>query len=206
MKLRSKMAVLLSAFTLLTSVAQAAQLQSQNLKQLIADSESIISGQVQSVTDGISEQGFPYTEVTIKVGEAALGNHAEGSEYTFRQFGLLKPRILPNGNKMIAMTPEGFPRWHQDEVVVVFMHKAASLTGLRSTAGLANGKFILQGGKVVNEFNNQGIFDNLEFAEDTLTQSEQLMVETQGAFNAPEFMSVLGKAVSEQWISNGKMK
>ena len=206
MKIRSKMAVLLSAFMLLAPVAQAAQLKSQNLKQLIADSESILSGQVQSVTDGISEQGFPYTEVTIKVGESALGNHAEGSEYTFRQFGLLKPRTLPNGNKMIAMAPEGFPRWNQDEVVVVFMHKAASLTGLRSTAGLANGKFVLQGGKVVNEFNNQGIFDNLEFAEGTLTQSEQTMVDTQGAYSAPAFMSLLGKAVSEQWISNGKMK
>ncbi len=206
MKLRSKVAMLLSAFALLAPIAQAAQLQSQNLKQLIADSESIISGQVQSVTDGISEQGLPYTEVTIKVGEAALGNHAEGSEYTFRQFGLLKPRTLANGNKMLALSPEGFPRWKQEEVVVVFMHKAASLTGLRSTAGLANGKFVIQGGKVVNEFNNQGIFDNLEFAEGALTQSEKTMVDTHGAYNAPAFMSLLGKAVSEQWISNGKMK
>ncbi len=206
MKLRSKMAVLLSAFALLAPIVQAAQLQPQNLKQLIADSESIISGQVQNVTDGISEQGFPYTEVTIKVGEAALGNHAEGSEYTFRQFGLLKPRTLPSGNQMLAIAPEGFPRWNQDEVVVVFMHKAASLTGLRTTAGMAHGKFIIQGGKVVNEFDNQGIFDNLEFAEGALTQSEQTMVDTQGAYNAPAFMSLLGKAVSEQWISNGMMK
>lgn len=206
MKIRSKMAVLLSAFMLLAPVAQAAKLNPQNLKQLITESESIISGQVQSVTDGISEQGFPYTEVTIKVGESALGNHAEGSEYTFRQFGLLKPRTLPNGNQMLAMAPEGFPRWNQDEVVVVFMHKAASLTGLRSTAGLANGKFVIRGGKIVNEFDNQGIFENLEFAEGALAPSEQQMVNTEGAYNATAFMSLLGKAVSEQWISNGKMK
>ncbi len=206
MKLRSKMAVLLSAFMLLAPVTQAAQLQPQNLKQLIAESESIISGQVQSVTDGISEQGLPYTEVTIKVGEAALGNHAEGSEYTFRQFGLLKPRTLDNGNQMIAMAPEGFPRWNQDEVVVVFMHEAASLTGLRTTAGMANGKFVIQGGKVVNEFDNQGIFENVEFAEGLLAPSERQMVNSEGAYSAATFMSLLGKAVSEQWISNGKMK
>ncbi len=206
MKLRSKMAVLLSAFMLLAPVTQAAQLQPQNLKQLIAESESIISGQVQSVTDGISEQGLPYTEVTIKVGEAALGNHAEGSEYTFRQFGLLKPRTLDNGNQMIAMAPEGFPRWNQYEVVVVFMHEAASLTGLRTTAGMANGKFVIQGGKVVNEFDNQGIFENVEFAEGLLAPSERQMVNSEGAYSAATFMSLLGKAVSEQWISNGKMK
>ncbi|MBR9787768.1 MAG: hypothetical protein GYB40_07530 [Vibrionaceae bacterium] len=206
MKLRSKMAVLLSALTLFAPIAQAAQLQSQNLKQLIAESESIISGQVQTVTDGISEQGLPYTEVTIKVSDAALGKHAEGSEYTFRQFGLLKPRTLPNGNQMLAVAPEGFPRWNQEEVVVVFMHKAASLTGLRTTAGMAHGKFVIQGGKVVNEFDNQGIFENLEFADGALAPSEQQMVNTEGAYNAVAFMSLLGKAVSEQWISNGKMK
>lgn len=206
MKLSSKMAVLLSALMLIAPVAQAAKLQQQNLKQLIADSESIISGQVKSVTDGISEQGFPFTEVIIKVGESALGNHAEGSEYTFRQFGLLKPRTLPNGNQMLAIAPEGFPHWNQDEVVVVFMHKAASLTGLRTTAGMANGKFVIKGSKVVNEFDNQGIFENLEFAEGALAPSEQQMVNTQGAYNAATFMSLLGKAVSEQWISNGKMK
>lgn len=206
MNFKSKMAMLLSALTLLAPVTQAAQLQPQNLKQLIAESESILSGQVQSVTDGISEQGLPYTEVTIKVGEAALGRHAEGSEYTFRQFGLLKPRTLDNGNQMIAMAPEGFPRWNQDEVVVVFMHEAASLTGLRTTAGMANGKFVIQGGKVANEFDNQGIFENLEFADGTLAPAEQQMVNSDGAYSATTFMSLLGKAVSEQWISNGKMK
>lgn len=206
MNIKSKMAVLLSALTLLAPVTQAAQLQPQNLKQLIAESESILSGQVQSVTDGISEQGLPYTEVTIKVGEAALGSHAEGSEYTFRQFGLLKPRTLDNGNQMIAMAPEGFPRWNQDEVVVVFMHEAASLTGLRTTAGMANGKFVIQDGKVANEFDNQGIFENLEFADGTLAPAEQQMVNSDGAYSATTFMSLLGKAVSEQWSSNGTMK
>ena len=71
---------------------------------------------------------------------------------------------------------------------------------------MANGKFVIQGGKVVNEFDNQGIFENLEFAEGALAPSEQQMVNTEGAYNAVAFMSLLGKAVSEQWISNGKMK
>jgi hypothetical protein len=107
---------------------------------------------------------------------------------------------------MLAVSPEGFPRWNQDEAVIVFMHKAAKHTGLRTTAGMAHGKFNVRGNKVVNEFNNYGIFENLEFADGALSPSEQAMLQNQGAYNAADFMGLVGKAVSEQWISNGKMK
>ncbi|MCL1035823.1 hypothetical protein L2750_01445 [Shewanella submarina] len=206
MNIKPYILALLSVLMLLVPGAYAAKLKPQNLKQLISASESILSGQVQSVTDGISPQGLPFTEVTIKVNSAAKGKHAKDSTYTFRQFGLTEPRMLENGNKMLAVSPEGFPRWHANETVIVFMHEAASLTGLRTTAGMAHGKFTVQGGKVSNEFGNYGIFDNLEFADGALSESENRMLSVAGAYNAADFMSLVGKAVSEQWISNGKMK
>ncbi|MGI2258872.1 hypothetical protein [Shewanella sp. GXUN23E] len=206
MNLKPYLLALISALVLLAAPSHAAKLKPQNLKQLIAESESILSGQVQSVTDGISEQGIPYTEVTIKVNTAAKGQHARNSSYTFRQFGLTQPRTLANGNKMLAVTPEGFPRWHANETVVVFMHEAAGLTGLRTTAGMAQGKFVIQGGKLRNEFNNHGIFSEMEFANGLLSESENKMLTTTGAVDAADFMGLVGKAVSEQWISNGKMK
>lgn len=206
MNLKPYLLALLPALVLLGSPAQAAKLKPQNLKQLISESESILSGQVQSVTDGISDQGIPYTEVTIKVNNAAKGQHEKNSTYTFRQFGLTKPQSNANGTKMLAVSPEGFPRWNTNETVIVFMHKAAKLTGLRTTAGMANGKFVVQGGKVSNEFNNFGVFNDIEFAQGLLSESENTMLKTTGAFSATDFMSLVGKAVSEQWISNGKMK
>lgn len=206
MKLKLHVLGLISALMLFTPMSQAAKLAQQNLKQLIEHSESILSGHVASVSDGISEQGVPYTEVTIKVNSAAKGTYAKDSNYTFRQFGLLKPRTLEDGKKLMMVTPEGFPRWNKDESVIVFMYKAAKQTGLRTTAGMAHGKFTIQGGKLTNEFNNYGIFDNIEFADGVLTETEQRMLTTQGAVSAADFMSLVGKAVSQQWITNGKMK
>lgn len=206
MNIKPYLLTMLSALMLLASPLQAAKLMPQNLKQLITSSESILSGQVQSVTDGISDHGIPYTEVTIKVNTAAKGNHAKNSVYTFRQFGLTKPRVLANGKQMIAVSPEGFPRWHANETVIVFMHTAAKFTGLRTTAGMAHGKFVIQSGKLSNEFNNYGLFKDIEFSKGLLSESENKMLTVSGALNAADFMSLVGKAVSQDWVSNGKMK
>lgn len=184
----------------------AAKLAPQNLKQLMNDSESILSGQVLSVTDGTTAQGLPYTEVSIKVNSAAKGAHSKNSVYTFRQFGLTKPKTLSNGTKLLAVSPEGFPRWYPNETVVVFMHKAAKQTGLRTTAGMANGKFVVKGGKLSNEFNNFGIFSGLEFKPGLLTESESKMLKATGAVSAADFMSLVGKAEAQQWVSSGEMK
>lgn len=209
MKLKQSIASITALFAvliLLTPVAQAAKLKPQNLTQLIDSSESIISGQIETVTDGITESGLPFTEVSIKVDSAVKGKHAKNSTYKFRQFGLLKPRVMVNGHKMLAMAPEGFPRWREGESIIAFMYKAAKQTGLRTTAGMANGKFNLVNGRVVNEFNNEGIFKNVEFSPGLLTDSEQQMMTTPGAVSAASFMSVVGRAVSQQWIENGRMK
>ena len=62
--------VLATAALLATPMAQAMKLNSQNLTQLISESQSIISGTVSSVADGIDARGIPYTEVTIVVSSA----------------------------------------------------------------------------------------------------------------------------------------
>ena len=88
----------------------------------------------------VDENGIPDTEVTLFGRSSAKGAIAEESEYTFRQFGLAKPRTMENGHVMLAGAPEGFPRWSEGESVVAFLYKPASATGLQTTAGLAQGK------------------------------------------------------------------
>ena len=98
--------VALAAIMLLNvSIAQAATLKTQNLTQLISDSQSIIEGTVKTVTDGIDENGLPYTEVTITVHTSAKGAVANDTEYTFRQFGLIKPRKMEDGSTLLTVTP-----------------------------------------------------------------------------------------------------
>src|SRR5262245_43671862 len=88
----------------LSSSADATSMRSQNLADLIGYSELIVTGRVESVTDGF-QKGVPYTEVTVSIDEAIRG--APGHRYTFRQFGLLAPRTLPDGRVCVAVTPEG---------------------------------------------------------------------------------------------------
>lgn len=197
----------LTAIALLAaSTAHAMKVKSQNLTQLISDSQSIISGTVTSVTDGIDARGVPFTEVTIAVGSAPKGNHTEGSEYSFRQFGLLEPRTMPNGHKFVAVTPEGFARWHEGEFVVAFMYKPASRTGLQTTAGMAQGKLSMVNGMLVNDYNNAGMFEGVEIDSGLLSPEQQNMLIQPGAVDAGQFMDLVGRAVAEQWIEKGEMK
>lgn len=195
------------AVMLVAPTASAMKLKTQNLTQLITSAESIVAGTVDSVSDGIDAAGIPYTEVTINVGSTAKGNVKEGSQYTFRQFGLLKPRTAANGHKLLAVTPEGFPRWNKDEYVVAFMHEKAGRTGLQTTAGMAQGKLIMLNGKLANEFNNVGLFEGVEINQKLLSSEQQSMLTNPGtAVDAPAFMELVGRAVSEDWIGKGEMK
>lgn len=208
--MQKRMSVLtaLAAAIMLLAVpaAQAMKLKNQNLTQLISESQSIIFGTVTSVTDGIDAKGVPYTEVTIAVGSTAKGKVAEESDYTFRQFGLLKPRTMPNGHKLVALTPEGFATWKEGETVAAFMYKPASRTGLQTTAGMAQGKLSLKNGTLTNQFNNLGMFDGVEINTSLLTPEQQNMLTSPGAVDAAAFMDLVGRAVAEQWIENGEMK
>ena len=186
--------------------AHAMKLKPQNLTQLIADSQSIIAGKVTRVTDGVAPNGMPYTEVTIAVSDSAKGELRGGASYTFRQFGLLEPRKLPSGKTLIAVTPEGFPRWAAGEQVIAFMHKPASRTGLQTTAGLAQGKLNVLNGKVANEFSNRGLFEGVKIDEALLSDRERAMLKSQGAVDAATFVGLVGRAVSGNWIQSGEMR
>jgi hypothetical protein len=161
---------------------------------------------VKSVTDGIDERGVPYTEITIAVGSSAKGNVADETDYTFRQFGLLEPRAMDNGHQLVAVTPDGFSRWRKGETVVAFLYKPAALTGLQTTAGMAQGKLTLINGSLMNEFNNAGLFEGVEIDSDLTTPEEQTMLTTPGAVDAQTFMGLVQRAVEEGWIENGGMR
>ena len=131
----------------------------QPLPQMVAQAQHIISGEVLSVTDGFDEHKRPYTEITIRVGSAVKGQLGEDSLYTFRQFGLAKPRPMGNGKMYLGVSPEGFARWHAGEHVVAFLNP--TLGGLTSTVGLEQGKFNIQDGKAINQVGNTGLFDGM---------------------------------------------
>jgi hypothetical protein len=186
--------------------AHATKLKPQNLTQLIADSQSIVAGKVTRVTDGVSPSGLPYTEVTIAVSDSAKGELRGGKSLTFRQFGLVQPRRMPDGRTLIAVTPEGFPHWKVGEQVVAFMHKPASRSGLQTTAGLAQGKLNVLDGRVTNEFNNRGLFEGVKIQDHLLSPKERAMLSSQGAVDAATFVGLVGRAVNENWIATGEMR
>ena len=113
---------------------------------------------------------------------------------------------MENGHKLLAVAPEGFARWIEGETVVAFMYKPASRTGLQTTAGMAQGKLKLVNGKLVNEFNNTGLFEGVEIADGLLTGEQHNMLTTPGAVDAHAFMELVARAVSEGWIENGEMR
>ncbi|MBP9130042.1 MAG: hypothetical protein KBF50_07160 [Steroidobacteraceae bacterium] len=186
--------------------AHAMKLKQQNLTQLIADSQSIVAGKVTQVTDGVTPNGMPYTEITLAVADSAKGELRGGAKYTFRQFGLLKPRKMPNGSTLAAVTPEGFPSWKVGEQVVAFMYKPASRTGLQTTAGLAQGKLNVLDGRVQNEFHNRGLFDGVKIQDGLLSAKEREMLSSQGAVDAATFVGLVGRAVTGNWVATGEMR
>jgi len=205
---RTQAVAVLVAFLAFASapLTHAAKLKPQNLTQLITAAESIIAGTVTTVTDGIDASGIPYTEITIAVGSSAKGKQKSGEEFTFRQFGLLKPRAMENGHKLLAVAPEGFARWNEGEYVVAFMYKPATRTGLQTTAGMAQGKFSVVNGQVANEFANQRLFEGVEIDPNLLSQDERDMLESRGTVDLGVFTRLVGRAVEENWIEQGLMK
>lgn len=189
-----------------SSPVSATKLKPQNLTQLIQQSESILAGTVRSVTDGIDANGVPFTEVTIAVGATSKGKVKSGEDYTFRQFGLLKPRQFADGRQLLAVSPEGFPRWVEGEYVIAFMYSPASRTGLRTTAGMAQGKFTSMNGQLANQFNNFGLFKDVVIDPSLINSQETAMLNARGAVDTEVFMGLVGRAVTEGWIKNGGMK
>lgn len=175
-----------------------------NIVDLIGDSELIVRGMVKEVTDGF-ENGVPFTQVTMQVNEAVRGN--VGNEYTFRQFGLTQPRQLENGKTYIGVTPEGWSKYKDGEDVVLFLYKQASMTGLRTTVGLGQGKVLFQNGNATSQFDNKGLFENVEVNASLLNEKDKRLLATKkGAVNADGFMSFVRRAVTNRWIEGGKIR
>ncbi len=180
------------------------RLNATNIVDLIGDSELIVRGSVKNVTDGI-ENGVPYTEITIQVSESLRGRFEK--EYTYRQFGLLKPRSMGNGKVNLNVTPDGWSKYSQGEDVVLFLYKRAAKTGLRTTVGLGQGKLAIKGGNVASQFDNVGLFDNVEVDTKLLNDRDKRLLGTKkGAVNKESFMSFVRKAVKNKWIEGGKLR
>jgi len=179
----------------LSPAANAMKLKQQNLQEMTTESQSIISGRVIKVTDGF-DNNRPFTEVTIQVSSDAKGKLKDDSTYTFRQFGLLKPRSMGNGKVYLGATPEGFSKWREGEQVIAFMYKPASITGFQTTVGLAQGKFVVRNGKVENRFANDGVFEGLDTSK--LTAEQQNILTTPGAVDVGVFMDLVGKLTGVQ--------
>jgi hypothetical protein len=146
----------------------------------------------------------PYTEVTLAVSETIRGS--VGGVYTFRQFGLLAPRTV-NGRRYLARSPEGFPRFTLGEQVCLFLYRQASLTGLRTTTGLDQGKFTVTAGALVNAQQNEGLFEGVELDAAVQTEDDRRVLETRrGPVQARSFMSLVRRAVKEDWVGKGRMR
>ncbi len=187
--------------------AFAASVLQQNLVDLIEESNAIMVGTVNKVTDGFTDQGVPYTEVTLKVSESILGAKDQSNTYTFRQFGLLKPREI-GGRTYLGTTPEGWPNWSKREHVLVFMSTPARLTGLQTTVGLNQGKLQWSDGRLMNSENNVGMFSNMKITATDLSKEQTAMLGAQQgkAISAEPFVALVRRAVKEDWIARGVMR
>ena len=174
-----------------------------NIVELLQQSNDIVVGQVSNVTDGLDQRGVPYTEVTLQVSESIRGGIS--GTYTFRQFGLLAPRLTADGTKKIMPAPEGFPRYTAGEQLVLMLCPSARLTGFRMPAGVTGGKFEIGPGRVENERGNVGLFSNVRLEQGLGTAKDMRMLVDGGPANPDTFLSFLRRAVQDRWVETGKL-
>lgn len=197
--------------------AQATQLVPQNLTQLVAKADVIVIGRVSAVKDGISPEGLPFTEVTLQVSGSAKrelvaksrgnGQPQASSEFSFRQYGLLKPRRMPDGRFLLPAKIEGMPTWTVGEQVISFMNRPAARTGLTTPVGLAQGKLTINGTKAANSFNNVGLFDNVAVNSGLLHRDESTMLNQRaGGVEVAVLQGLVQRAVANNWVSTGAMR
>jgi hypothetical protein len=190
----------------LAAPSQASQLVSQNLKRMIEESEVIVTGEVSKITDGI-ENGIPFTEVTMKVSSSIKRDMAANSTYSFRQYGLQKPRRMHDGRYLLATKIEGMATWTVGEKVTTFMNKPASRFGMRTPVGMAQGKFTYSGTQAANSFDNRGLFKGMTVEPSVLNSKESAMLaKPAGAVEGDVLINLVKRAVKEQWIEKGVMR
>jgi hypothetical protein len=188
-----------------TNASATMQARESNIVDLVGKSELILRGTVKSVTDGIDAKGLPYTEVTLHVAEAIRGD--VGNEYTFRQFGLLKPRSMGDGRMNLMVTPAGWNTYAQGEETILFLNKHAKYTGLQTTVGLGSGKFKLSRAGASNGANNAGLFAHVKVEPNLLAEADRHLMKTQkGPVESKAFLSLVRKTVQGRWIEEGSMR
>ena len=196
-------AILIPVLLTLTATAQADTLaRRQNVVDLIEHAEIILRGDVVGVTDGI-ENNIPYTETRVKVKESLRGGVS--GTYTFRQFGLLAPRKMGNGLVNYMVNPAGWSTYHQNEDVILFLYKSASKTGLRTTVGLGQGKFSINGGRAVSQQGNVGLFAGMTIDGSLDKTDSEMLQTTRGSISAEAFLSFVRRAVNDRWIETRRM-
>jgi hypothetical protein len=170
---------------------------------LIGHSDAIVAGQVTRVVDGFDSRGLPYTEVTLKVSDMIRGQKAE--TYTFRQFGLDKPRKLADGRVYLGR-PAGWPKWRKDETAIVFMYSKAQRSGFQTTVGLGQGKMSTANGVAMNSYDNGTLFRGVKASRGLLSSEEQQMFATaNGPVDSETFRKFLHRAVEGNWVKNGSI-
>jgi len=174
---------------------------STNIVELLQQSNDIVVGRVALVTDGIDANGVPYTEVTLEISESIRGSRI--GAYKFRQFGLLKPRLTPDGKRKMMPGPAGFPRYAEGEDLVLFLRPSAAWTGFRMPAGVTQGKFTVAAGRVENEMGNVGLFRDVDLDRSLVTERDKRLLATaSGPMNPDAFLSFVRRAVRERWIED----
>ena len=174
-----------------------------NIVELIEQSKDIVVGKVANVTDGLDERGIPYTEVTLEVTESIRGTI--DTTYTFRQFGLIKPRPTADGKRTMMPAPPGFPRYKTGEELVLMLRPEASWTGFRMPAGITRGKFEVTPGRVANDANNAGLFNDVHLEKGLADERESRMITAGGPANPDTFLSFLRRAVKDRWVERGRL-
>jgi hypothetical protein len=175
-----------------------------NVVDLLTHSQTIVSGRVEKVTDGFTAAGVPYTEVSLKVIERFRG--VEGETYTFRQFGLDKPRTMPDGRVYLGGRPTGWPTWRKDEVALLFLYPKARRTGLQTTVGLGHGKLSLGNGVAVNTHGNEGLFQGVQVNLGLLDTAErEMFAKRSGPVSAQALSKFLHRAVDGNWVKQGSL-
>ena len=178
----------------------------RNLTQLISDAQLIVVAKVVRVTDGVNAQGVPYTEVTLDVAACPKGGLAVRERPSFRQYGLVAARRLPNGQVLDAVTPREYPRWNEGEQVIAFLQAPARSSGLQTTVGLKQGKFSLLDGRAVNDLGNRGLFAGVRVADALLDARERAMLDSRGPVDAAIFVGLVNRAVRGNWIATGQLR
>ncbi len=178
--------------------SQASSSPPMNVADLVRHSSAIVVGTVTGVTQSSQPGQLPYTQVQVKVSEAIRGRRAPDGTLTFRQFGLQSPLPAADGRRFVGLVA-GMPGYETGDRVVLFLGPVSRI-GLRTTAGLQQGKFVNRAGNLQNEVNNSGLFRNVSFTGRSLSDKELAMVETTlGAVAADTFLGLVRRAVNEHW-------